>query len=91
MEPTIVNHDVVFSERMSRNLFKIKKWVPVSQDITVIQRGHMLNMQKHRYIYIYFFLGKKIISNIFSFLEKNCCNCPTNIYHRLCKILYYII
>ncbi|XP_027870122.1 mitochondrial inner membrane protease subunit 1 isoform X2 [Xiphophorus couchianus] len=25
MEPTIVNHDVVFSERMSRHLFKIEK------------------------------------------------------------------
>ncbi|KAM4744319.1 mitochondrial inner membrane protease subunit 1 isoform 1-T2 [Anableps anableps] len=25
MEPTIVNHDVVFSERMSRHLFKIQK------------------------------------------------------------------
>lgn len=27
MEPTIVNSDVVFSERMSRHLCKIQKWV----------------------------------------------------------------
>lgn len=25
MEPTIVNHDIVFSERMSRHLYKIQK------------------------------------------------------------------
>lgn len=27
MEPTIINHDVVFSERFSRHLYKIEKWV----------------------------------------------------------------
>lgn len=30
MEPTIVNQDVVFSERMSRHLYTIQKWVPAS-------------------------------------------------------------
>lgn len=27
MEPTIINHDIVFSERLSRCLYRIEKWV----------------------------------------------------------------
>ncbi|XP_031702615.1 mitochondrial inner membrane protease subunit 1 isoform X3 [Anarrhichthys ocellatus] len=32
MEPTIVNHDIVFSERMSRQLYKIQKVIGLEGD-----------------------------------------------------------
>lgn len=47
MEPTIVNHDIVFSERMSRHLCKIQKWVPVSGIICSRQKEDTVTMLEY--------------------------------------------